>query len=356
MRFIHLSGLRLGEGTFDDRFKIDYRTEREQAFRSVLDAAREGGIEAVFLTGDVTDHAPDWEELEEMDRLFLTLPKTRFFWVTGEKDRVLPGDALGNYEWKSNTQVFLGDCIQRIFVARYDLEVTGIGWNVETWSKFRLDKLTAGRKGKTQILLLPFLKDDQKALLQQMKLPFDYVGVGGQDVRLGEVQRNLFSPGSFSPKGFDGVTQHGCFLGEITKEGKNPTSVTVRFAQGTQREFISLKVNADGKISYDEVAEEAARIMDQYGRQYIYRITITGKASPALYFESEKLSSLGNVVEVKDETSRDEAISKLMRSHHDDALGRFLAEMAPDDDQEIRKKALSYGVDALLSVKGRSES
>jgi hypothetical protein len=42
-----------------------------------------------------------------------------------------------------------------------------------------------------------------------------------------------------------------------------------------------------------------------------------------------------------------------MRSHHDDALGRFLAEMAPDDDQEIRKKALSYGVDALLSVKGR---
>ena len=131
------------------------------------------------------------------------------------------------------------------------------------------------------------------------------------------------------------------------------SSVTVRFAAGTQREFISLKVNADGKISYDEVAEEAARVMDQFGRQHIYRITITGKASPALYFESDKLSSLGNVVEVKDETSRDEAISKLMNSHHDDALGRFLQEMSPDDDLEIRKKALSYGVDALLSVKGR---
>ena len=353
MRFIHLSGLRLGEGAVDERFQIDYRAEREQAFRSVLDAAREGEIEAVFLTGDVMDHAPNEEELREMDELFLTLPKTRFFWLTGEKDRVLPGDALGSYEWKSNTQVFSGDCIQRVFVARYDLEVTGLGWNAETWSKLRLEKLTAGRKGKTQILLLPLLKDDQKAMLQKLKLPFDYVGVGGPDVRLGEVQRNLFSPGAFSPKGFDGVTQHGCFLGEITKEGKNPTSVTVRFAAGTQREFISLKVNADGKISYDEVAEEAARVMDQFGRQHIYRITITGKASPALYFESDKLSSLGNVVEVKDETSRDEAISKLMNSHHDDALGRFLQEMSPDDDQEIRKKALSYGVDALLSVKGR---
>ena len=64
-------------------------------------------------------------------------------------------------------------------------------------------------------------------------------------------------------------------------------------------------------------------------------------------------SSGVSVTEVTDETSRDEAISELMRSHHDDALGRFLAELAPDDDQEIRKKALSYGVDALLSLKGR---
>ena len=157
MRFIHLSGLRLGEGTFDEKFKIDYREEREQAFRAVLDAAREGGIEAVFMTGDVTDHAPTEEELREMDELFLTLPKTRFFWITGEKDRVLAGDPLGSYEWKSNTQVFLGDCIQRIFVARYDLEVTGIGWNAETWAKFRLDKLTAGRKGELFKLDLSFL-------------------------------------------------------------------------------------------------------------------------------------------------------------------------------------------------------
>ena len=118
MRFIHLSGLRLGEGAFDERFQIDYRAEREQAFRSVLDAAREGEIEAVFLTGDVMDHAPNEEELWEMDELFLTLPKTRFFWLTGEKDRVLPGDALGNYEWKSNTQVFSGDCIRSILSCR----------------------------------------------------------------------------------------------------------------------------------------------------------------------------------------------------------------------------------------------
>ncbi len=353
MRFIHLSGLRLHEASMDNPFRIDFRSERDEAFRAVLNAAREGGIEAVFLTGDFLAHKPTFEELQALDELFLTLPKTRFFWVAGEKDRSGASDPLGSYEWKSNTQVFLGDCIQRVFVARYDLEVTGIGWNPETWSKLRLEKLTAGRKGRTQILLLPFLKDDQKALLGEIKLPFDYVGVGGEEMRLGEAQRNLFSPGAFSPKGFDGVAQHGCFLGEITKEGKNPTSVTVRFAAGTQREFISLKVNADGKISYDEVAEEAANIMDQYGRQHIYRITITGKASPSLYFESEKLTSLGYVTEVTDETSRDEAISELMRSHHDDALGRFLAEMAPDDDQEIRKKALSYGVDALLSLKGR---
>ena len=353
MRFIHLSGLRLGEEVFDDPFGIDLRAERDQALLNVLSAARDGVIEAVFLTGDLLDHKPSLQEVQKLDELFLTVPKTRFFWLVGEKDRFGAEEPMGSYEWKSNTQVFLGDCIQRVFVARYDLEVTGIGWNPESWSKLRLEKLTPGRKGKIQILLLPFLTEDQKKLAAETKLPFDYVGVGGSEIRLGEQQRNLFSPGAFSPKFFDGVTQHGCFLGEITKEGKNPTSVTVRFAAGTQREFISLKVNADGKVSYDEVAEEAAKIMDQFGRQHFYRITITGKASPSLYFESEKLTSLGFVTEVTDETSRDEAISKLMDSHHDDALGRFLAEMAPDDDQEIRKKALSYGVDALLSVRGR---
>ena len=58
MRFIHLSGLRLGEGAFDERFQIDYRAEREQAFRSVLDAAREGEPEG--LKAD-SDHIPGME-------------------------------------------------------------------------------------------------------------------------------------------------------------------------------------------------------------------------------------------------------------------------------------------------------
>ena len=353
MKFIHLSNVRLFAPQKENPFGINFPIEQLEALQHTLKTCKEKGVDALFITGNLFDSAPTTRMLSEVDEMFREVPNTRVFILTGKRDQAREGDAYTTYEWKSNTTVFTGDCIQRVFVRKYNLEVTGIGFSPKTWDKVSVEKMTAGKKGRYQILLLPGMKTGlSEEEMRALKTPFDYIGVGGEDVMFSEVVDRAYAPGDFTPMDFTNQLEHGMIVGDI----ENPKNgVTAHFEPGDNREFITLRVETNESMTYGDVERETDRIMREYGRRHIYRILITGETSPELYFEKDRLKDLGNVLSVEDNTNRREAIEKLMQAHEGDALGRFIRNMLPDDDQEIRQKAMKYGVEALLKTQGKEE-
>lgn len=353
MKFVHLSDVKLGAPNQENPFGIDFEKERNEDFLAAVRYCAENEIEALFITGNLFYANPTEEALALLDETFLSAPKTRVFILTGTSDAGSEGSAYETHEWKSNTTVFSGDCIQRVYVQKYGLEVTGIGYRKDTWDKLDLQKLPCGRKGRTQVLLLPFLKDEAVLRESGYHFPYDYVAVGGNTVVLGEDYERVYAPGAFSPEGFSAQLKHGFLSVTSEKEGKAPASNTAEFIPGKSREFISLKINVGGKASYEEVEAEAKKNIEKYGEQHIYKLTITGEVSPSLFLSKDRLYALGHIAGVTDETDRVAALQRIKDAHGDDALSRFISDMEFGQDQEIRRKALSYGMNALLAAQGK---
>lgn len=287
--------------------------------------------------------------------MLATAPETRVFILAGERDASAEGDALSTYEWKSNTQVFLGDCIQRVFIQKFGIEVTGIGYAEKTWSHLDLSKLSRGRKGKYQFLLLPGLEGKGTAEeIRALNLPFDYVGFGGSQVISGEFGPRVYAPGDFTPQDFSNQIEHGFYLGEIS-EGKEK-SATIQFVPSENREYIALQLRLNEDSTMEKLTDDVRRIVKKYGENNIYHISLVGEGKPEFYFEKKALYEVGNVLCVLDQVDRNTALDRIEAAHEDDAIGRFLREMRAGEPSEAREKALDYGMEALLAAGKEAET
>ena len=353
MKFIHLANVFLGTGPLENsRFTIDRTTEYYADFLKVLDVCKEEKIDALFITGNLFDHVPAEEELQDLDDRFMELPDTRVFLLTGEKDAPESAETAKKYSWRSNTTVFAGDCIERVYVSKLNTEITGIGYSEKTWERVKTESLTRGRKGTVQVLLLPFMGSGRTAELPEYEggLPFDYIGIGQERFFKGRGREKIYSPGLFEPEGFSQQLTHGYFTGELNPELRGTPGLSIRFEQGAKREYMTLKVNAAEEISYVEAEQRIRSAIDKYGKDNIYRILLTGKASASLCLMRDKLYELGLVAEIQDEMDREDAMEHMKGSATGDALSRFLGAPIDEEDAKIRKKALEYGVNALFAV------
>ena len=348
MKFFHISNVNLGNPE-EFSLPIDRKKEYSEDFRKIIRNCNEEKADLLFITGNLFAHVPSEAELKEADALFAALEGTRVFLLTGENDAPEKPEEALSYKWSSNVTVFAGDCIQRVYLSALNLEITGAGYAKSTWGKVRPETLSRGKKGAIQILLLPFIESaSDNTVLSNVNYPFDYVGLGQTHYFKSGEGKTIYAPGSFEPEDFSGQLKHGCFAGTINVREKNHTTLDLRFLKTAGREYLTLQVNGEKDIDYSEVESRVREIISQQGEKNIYRIILKGEASPSLYFMKNDLYRAGNVLEVLDETSEDDMLRSLSESHAGDAVGRFLTKLQPDVDEEIRKKAIRYGIDALL--------
>ena len=82
-------------------------------------------------------------------------------------------------------------------------------------------------------------------------------------------------------------------------------------------------------------------------------VRLEGFRDPAITFQTEKYSALGNIIEAVDHTEPAYNFAQLKEEHGEDVIGCLIGKLGGPDMDDIQKKALSYGVWALLEVSGR---
>ena len=81
------------------------------------------------------------------------------------------------------------------------------------------------------------------------------------------------------------------------------------------------------------------------------RFRIRGMRDPDISFDLEFLSGQWNIIEILDETEPQYDFHALFAEHSSDMIGFYIQALMKDDMSPVEKKALYYGIHALLMTK-----
>ena len=84
------------------------------------------------------------------------------------------------------------------------------------------------------------------------------------------------------------------------------------------------------------------------GANNIYRFRIRGMRDPDISFDLDFLSGQWNIIEILDESEPQYDFHALFAEHPGDMIGFYIQALMKDDMSPVEKKALYYGVNALL--------
>lgn len=82
--------------------------------------------------------------------------------------------------------------------------------------------------------------------------------------------------------------------------------------------------------------------------EHIYRFRIRGMRDPDITFDLEPLERRLQIVEAVDESEPQYDFCRLFAEHPSDMIGFYIQAFQKDDPSPVEKKALYYGIDALL--------
>ena len=115
-----------------------------------------------------------------------------------------------------------------------------------------------------------------------------------------------------------------------------------------KREYIHLKLPVQREDTTGSLRDEIAELTEEYGRENIYKIILTGRRSTDIIFDTKRLAGAGNITEVVDETYPAYDIPRLYEENQNNILGRFIGHFTGCEEGSAEYEALCEGLEALL--------
>ena len=97
-----------------------------------------------------------------------------------------------------------------------------------------------------------------------------------------------------------------------------------------------------------ELADRIMAEIRKRGEENIYRFRLKGMRDPHIDFDLYSLEAKFTIAEIIDDTEPDYDFSALFAEHSSDMIGFFIQALQKEDMSPVEKKALYYGVNALL--------
>ena len=124
----------------------------------------------------------------------------------------------------------------------------------------------------------------------------------------------------------------------------------LEFIPMSQAQYISLAVSVTPKTTNGELAARISQEIQSRGLQHIYRFIIRGMRDPDIHFDLDVLESRFRIIEMVDSTEPQYDFAQLFAEHPGDMIGFFIRALQKENMSPVEKKALYYGINALLKT------
>ena len=353
MRFIHVADVHWGMvPDADQPWGKDRANDIKSTFREIIEKCRKLNADCLFIAGDLFHRQPMNRDLQELNYLFGTIPSTHVVIISGEHDRIEPNAALLSFNWSSNVTWFLQDTPEMVYFDDINTEVYGFSYHTRELRESVLEAIHPEADGHIHILLAhggdpEHLPMDIAALAEA---PFDYIALGHLHKPTELVERKLVYAGSPEPLEQSETGPHGIFIGDL-----HPITHKIQkleFLPLAKVSYVPLQISVTERTSNEELQKLISREIEKRGAKNIYRLRIVGKHGPEVRFDLSSLRERYRIVSVEDASEPQYDFVALYREHSSDMIGfdiRKLLRENPEDMSEIEKKALYYGIHALLA-------
>ena len=349
IRFIHLADVHLG--AVPDR-GCPWSREREEeiweTFRRVIVTIRKSPVDLLFIAGDLFHRQPLISELREINDLFATISQTRIFLMAGDNDYMKEDSFYRTFKWNETVSLFDEESRTCIEIPDKNIYVYGLSYEHKEIHEALYDDWKKSDKRGFHVLMAHG-GDEEHIPMDFRKMAeggFDYVALGHRCQQQAPLKDWMLYSGALEPIDRNDLGEHGYIEGTYD-EGK----VRTRFVPFASRSYQNLLLTVREGSTQHTLEEMLRNEIMKRGGKNIYRVIIQGTRSPGSLLLAERLKSMGNIVEVLDESRPAYDLEKLHEQYKGTLIGDYI-EQFPDNGRRpvVQDKALYHGLQALLNA------
>lgn len=352
MRFIHIADIHLG-AVPDSNKSWGRLREKEiwSSFQKIIDICNDEKIELLLIAGDMFHKQPLLRELKEVNYFFEKLETTQVVIMAGNHDYIATRSHYQGFPWCDKVHMFLDEEYSAFEFPHLETMVYGFSYcNRDIWQP-RYDEVVPKKNNHINILLAHG-GDERDIPINRRKIMeagFDYIALG--HIHKPEIiSEKMAYSGSLEPIDKNEIGERGYILGEIVKDQEGRNKTNIKFIPNAVREYKRVDLNVTKDTTNGSLRDKAKNLIEALGEQHIYSFRIQGLRDELIHFDKEELKSLGNVLEVEDFSVPDYDFEALYRENEGNLIGIFIQKILEGaKEDEIGKKALYYGIEALLS-------
>ena len=349
MKFIHTGDIHWG--MCPDANK-PWGKERAQAikdtFRIIIEHTKEMDADCLFISGDLFHRQPLMKDLKEVNYLFSSIPSTKVIIIAGNHDRIRDNSALLSFTWSPNVTFLMDENLTSVYFEDINTEVHGFSYHRTEIKEPLLDDIQVPLNSRIQILMAHGGDASHLPInFNSLELsPFSYIALGHIHKPQVISEDKIAYCGSPEPLDLTETGVHGYFTGEIHPETHKLTHL--EFVPAATLQYLPLAVKVSRETTNMELADRIMAEIRKRGEENIYRFRLKGMRDPDIEFDLSSLEAQFRIAEIIDDTEPDYDFSALFAEHSSDMIGFFIQALQKEDMSPVEKKALYYGVNALL--------
>ena len=289
-----------------------YSQNREQelwdSFRDIITICNQKKTDLLLIAGDLFHRQPLLRELKEMNSILEMLEQTEVVMIAGNHDHIRKNSYYRTFTWAPHVHMI---CSQEM-------------------SCVELDRIQTAPIKSSQI----------------MTLGYDYAAFGHIHKPQMLVENRMAYAGSLEPTDVGDTGAHGYIEGKITGNG-----CQIRFVPHALREYRHCEVQVDKSVTGHVLRQKIADMIEEQGKQNMYKITLTGYRDPDIWYELDHMDPYGNVVEITDHTKPAYDFEKLKNENKGNILGQYIESLSGYPADSLEYQALCEGVQALMETR-----
>lgn len=347
MKFIHIADIHLkAKPDKDQKWGEERRLYSWQAFTKVIEKVKEERIPLLLIAGDLFHGQPLMKELKEVNDQFSRIPQTQIVMIAGEHDYLLSDSCYHMFQWGDNVHFLKSENMDYIDLEGLQTRVYGLSYWCREIPRPLYQNVQAKEGDFSNILLAhggdekhsPFHGDDFT------DSGFDYVAFGHIHKPVQVVQDKVVMAGALQPIDCNDMGEHGYFLGEIKEHKCHVQFVPLHYCEYAS---LKLKVSPDmDKEALQEYIQEHIRTAPAYQK---FKVTLSGFCDREHPIDTEWIKSMDRVAKVVNQCQADYDFEKLKLKYGQQILGRYIRALEEMPQDKVTKKALYYGVEALMA-------
>lgn len=347
MKFIHIADVHLGAKPDKEKSWAKEREEHSwKAFTDVITKVKEEQVQLLLIAGDLFHRQPLMRELKEVNYQFSRIPRTQVVMIAGNHDYLHPDSYYRTYPWEENVHFLKEERIDYVELEELRVRVYGLSYWHREIREHLYDEIKPVRDDYFNILLahggdeshIPF----RSSVLEQSF--FDYVAAGHIHKPMELLENRIIMAGALQPIDCNETGEHGYFMGEA--EGH---VCQVRFYPIHYCEYVSLSLKVSQEVTVGALQEVVREQVKKAKPYQIFKITFTGFYDSDITIDTERFEKTERVAKAVNLCRLDYDFEKLKQQFGKQILGRYIQTIEEMSQDEITKKALYYGVEALLA-------